>query len=228
MSITELDNPVWHSLTGIHQHLAIGGDLAKRYPSDILKWAAIKEYTEEAFNELSNIVNVGETVVVDGIPNLNSPQWEILRTATAIEMICRKAISAPEYDLEFQSLTVEDVPDMMTLVELTKPGPFTARTIEMAEYIGIRQDGQLVAMAGRRLATPSYREISGVCTHPDYRGKGYASLLTKILVHQFQENDFTPFLLVVPEKFEAKRLYERLGFEVHQEIEAAVMRKLAD
>lgn len=228
MSITELDNPVWHSLNGVHQYLAIGGDLAKRYPSDILKWAAVKDYTEESFQELASIVNVGETLVVDGAHNLESVQWEILRTATAFEMICTEPIPVPQHDLDVQRLTANDVPDMMALVELTKPGPFNVRTIEMAQYIGIRQDNQLVAMAGKRLCTPNYHEISGVCTDPNHRGKGYASLLTKILSHQFQQNDFIPFLQVVPEKLAAKRLYEKLGFEVHQRVEFAVMRKLAD
>jgi predicted GNAT family acetyltransferase len=228
MSLAELDNPVWFSLNSVHQHLAIGGDLAKRYPSDVVPFSALKEYTDQAYKELAGIIDIGETVIVDGVSNLDSAQWEILRSVSTFELICTEPISVPEHDLAVQKLTAKDVPEMMALVELTKPGPFKIRTIELGSYFGIHQDNQLVAMVGSRIYTSNYREISAVCTHPDYRGKGYASLLTTLLAHQFQQDGITPFLQVSTTKFGAKRLYEKLGFEVQQEIEAAVMRRLAD
>ncbi len=74
-----------------------------------------------------------------------------------------------------------DVPEMVALAELTKPGPFGTRTRELGEYLGIRKTKRLVAMAGERLHLPGYTEVSAVCTHPDFQGRGYARELMSIL-----------------------------------------------
>ena len=66
---------------------------------------------------------------------------------------------------------------MIALAELTRPGPFAASTVELGGYLGVRREGRLVAMAGRRLHLPGWIEISAVCTHPDHRGQGLSRLL---------------------------------------------------
>lgn len=224
MSITELDNPVWHSLTGIHKNLAIGGDLAKRYPSDIFGGVGIKESTEAAFTELASFTEPDETIFALSSSVPEDRQWEIVFSVAAPQMVCKKAISMPKHEVEIHSLGIDDVLEMLALIELTEPGPFLERTIEFGSYFGIQQDGKLVAMAGSRMFTPHYREISAVCTHPDYRGRGYAALLVQVLAHQFQQEGITPFLHTGPTNHTAIRLYEKLGFELHQEILIAVFR----
>ena len=72
---------------------------------------------------------------------------------------------------------VANVAAMLALVELTQPGPFAPRTIELGRYLGVHDNGQLVAMAGERCRLPGYREVSAVCTHPDARGRGLADRL---------------------------------------------------
>lgn len=228
MSIAELDNPVWESLSGRHQHLAIGGDLAKRHFPDVIHLAAVVEDTEQAFTQLASIVDVGETILIAEMSGVQNNHWEILQQVMTSQMIYSKLIAAPQHDVNIQALTAKDISDMMALIELTKPGPFKERTIEMGIFIGIYQDNQLIAMAGNRICTPNYREISGVCTHPDYRGKGYGSLLTKLLVHQFQQDGITPFLHVFTTNENAIRLYQKLGFETHQEKAYTLIRKLDD
>ena len=44
-----------------------------------------------------------------------------------------------------------DAAEMLDLVARTDPGPFRKRAVELGRYLGIRRDGQLVAMAGERL-----------------------------------------------------------------------------
>jgi predicted GNAT family acetyltransferase len=110
------------------------------------------------------------------------------------------------------------VPDMLALVEQTKPGPFFQRTIEMGTYLGIRHDGRLVAMAGERLHLTGWTEISAVCTAPDFRGHGLAGRLVRDLVHQIRGRDETPFLHSAATNTNAIRLYEAMGFRLRREV----------
>ena len=125
--------------------------------------------------------------------------------------------------LPILTLAKSDVPEMLGLVELTAPGPFESRTIEMGNYVGLRQQGRLVAMAGERFAARTYREISAVCTHPDYQGKGYARRLVSYLVNaNFQQGNI-PFLHVLAEKTGARALYETLNFRERRRMSVLII-----
>ncbi len=122
-------------------------------------------------------------------------------------------------------LTPADVPEMLHLAELTKPGPFAARTIALGSYIGIRSGGQLVAMAGERMKFDGFTEISAVCSHPDHRGRGLSSLLVSTLMRQILERSETPFLHVFDDNTRASALYRKLGFTRRRSITVTVLRR---
>src|SRR5712664_4213450 len=124
----------------------------------------------------------------------------------------------------FEELSFSHVDEMLALVELTKPGPFLKRTPQLGSYLGIREAGQLVAMAGERLKPYGYTEISAVCTHPDYRGRGYASSLVSILIQRIVKRDEIPFLYVRTDNVDAIRVYEKLGFKTRRNINNAVVK----
>jgi predicted GNAT family acetyltransferase len=124
-----------------------------------------------------------------------------------------------------EDLNVSDVDEMLALVELTKPGPFLRRTPELGSYLGIREAGQLVAMAGERLRPLGYTEISAVCTHPEHRGRGYASSLVLVLIRKITKRDETPFVHVRAENVGAIRLYEKLGFKTRRIINIVIVKK---
>lgn len=117
---------------------------------------------------------------------------------------------------------------MLALAQLTKPGPFGLRTRELGTYIGIRQNGQLVAMAGERLRVPGFTEISAVCTHPDHLGRGYAATLMTELMHRIRSRGEVPFLHVREDNTRAIPIYERLGFRKRVLLHFAVVRKPGD
>ena len=114
-------------------------------------------------------------------------------------------------------LTAHDIDAMMELVALTKPGPFEARTLQLGTYLGLREGGRLLAMAGERLRVPGYVELSAICTHPEARGRGLAAYLCRLLMLAAADRREVPFLHVRPEN-PAAELYRRLGFEVRRQL----------
>jgi predicted GNAT family acetyltransferase len=118
----------------------------------------------------------------------------------------------------------EDVDDIQELVRLTRPGPFLADTIELGRYLGIRRNGDLVAMAGERFRVAGATEVSAICTHPDHRGQGLAERLTMIVVDGILARGELPFLHVITDNTPAIRLYEKLGFVVGIEYDAIAVR----
>ena len=117
---------------------------------------------------------------------------------------------------EATPLGAADVPEMLELVAQTEPGPFLTRTIELGDYLGIRRDGALVAMAGERFQLDGWTEISAVCTRPDHRGRRLASQLIGALVASIELRSQRVFLHVLSTNTGAIRLYEKLGFRVRQ------------
>jgi predicted GNAT family acetyltransferase len=98
------------------------------------------------------------------------------------------------------------------LVEVTSPGPFRSRAIELGRFLGIREAGRLVAMAGERMWIGDFREISAVCTHPDARGRGYARALMGRVINRMLRAGETPFLHVRSSNARAIDIYRTLGF----------------
>jgi predicted GNAT family acetyltransferase len=115
---------------------------------------------------------------------------------------------------------------MLELVALTQPGPFGERNLDLGEYYGVFDAGRLVAMAGERMHAGALREISGVCTHPDYQGRGYARRLVERLIRVEVARNQTPFLHVVLENRQARQIYERMGFRPHQDLVVRAISRL--
>ena len=105
---------------------------------------------------------------------------------------------------------------MLALATLTEPGPFRTNTHEFGGFIGVKQDGALIAMAGQRLRPMGHVEVSGVCTHPDHRGRGHAAALMAIVAQRIQARGDIPFLHSYAANAAANALYERLGYRVRR------------
>jgi predicted GNAT family acetyltransferase len=187
--------------------------------------AGVAEDIDEAYTELAGIAEPGMPVAILGNnPPDDHPDWMAMQRMEGFQMTCDTPIEYEE--MEFEILTPVDVPQMMELVELTKPGPFSPRTIEMGEYIGVKVDGKLVAMGGERMKPEGHIEISAICTHPEHRGKGYAKAITGALTNMVLERGETPFLYVIANNTPAIKLYEKLGYKTRRTIRAAgMMRK---
>ena len=212
-----LDNPIWSALTTEHQHLARSHGLARRYLPDVSPFAGFLDPTEDAFAALERLVSPGEHVALFTASPVNVPgDWQVDRSRWIDQMICDTSLAAPP--LAPLPLGTTDVPEMLELTAATDPGPFLPQTIQMGSYFGIRaSDGRLVAMAGERLQSTAFAEISAVCTLPEFRGRGYARGLVTFLAAQILATGKTPFLHVKSENG-AKVVYQKIGFRIRAEI----------
>ena len=219
-----LDNPVWSSLSTTHASFAEGDDLAKRYPVDVAPFAATRDQSRESYHSLARLLGPEETAA---IPLATMPVlpagWTVVRKVDSAQMVWNTQ-TLPSVDYSFEELNISHVDEMLALVELTKPGPFSKRTPKLGSYLGIREAGQLVALAGERLKPYGHTEISAVCTHPDYRGRGYASSLVSILIQRITKRNEIPFLHVRTENVDAIGVYEKLGFKTRRIINIAIVK----
>jgi ribosomal protein S18 acetylase RimI-like enzyme len=207
-----LDNPAWHSLA-LQTEFAEGDSRARRYLPDIDPVAALPDGAPpEAWAALRPLVGANEPVHLLQ-PAFEVPDdWSVGHRGTVVQMIGVEP-SARIAGVPFIDLGVEDGPEMLALALATEPGPFAARTHELGQFVGIRIDGRLVAMAGERFVLPGMTEVSAVCTHPQHRGKGWAAALTAEMSARIHERGQTPFLHVVESNTTARGVYERIGFQ---------------
>jgi ribosomal protein S18 acetylase RimI-like enzyme len=221
-----LDNAVWHALTGPHAALAERAPQAARYRPDVSVFGGIADdATPEAWDELRDLIGPGSGIVVTR-SDLHIPDgWQILRNLPCRQMWLLGELTRDGRDghpvardpgvgaLEFSTLGLDDVPEMLELVGRTKPGPFVSRTVELGTYVGVRDEGKLVAMAGERLHPPGFTEISAVCTDASQRGRGLASRLVRVIAEGIRARGELPFLNLTQANESAYRLYDALGFE---------------
>ena len=222
-----LANPVWHALTGPQDNVAERHGPAVRYDPSISPFAALPDEPDrEAWRSLAALVGDGGTTVLfrEEMPPL-PPGWHDELHVPCFQMVAADFDVSVDADAEtVQRLTVDDVADMLALVEETRPGPFTSRTHELGTYLGVRENGRLVAMAGERMRPPGYTEISAVCTAETHRGRGMAGVVMRAVATGIVERGDIPILGVITENTPAIRLYEKLGFEVSRPIDVATIR----
>jgi ribosomal protein S18 acetylase RimI-like enzyme len=218
-----LDNPIWNSLSTLHAHFAEGDGLAKRYPPEVTLLAGMGEPTIEAYASLAKALQrAGAALFLYQPPHIPAG-WNTVHASPLVQMVCEKPNLAQD-GFPAEELTPADVPEMVALAELTKPGPFGSRTHELGEYLGIRKAKRLVAMAGERLHLPGYTEVSAVCTHPEFQGHGYARELMSILMRKIIQRGETPILHVRQENVSAIHLYEKLGFRTRRLLHFVIIR----
>jgi predicted GNAT family acetyltransferase len=225
-----LDNVIWTALTTRHAKFAESFDQARRFMPEVTSLAAFLEPTDRGYESLAGLLDVSRTIALAlEAPYQPRPGWNLVVGTPMPQMVYESTdvpLSRASSDPGIVELRAADVPEMMELTALTKPGPFNRRTHELGTYLGIRRDGKLVAMAGERLKVPGYTEVSAVCTHPEHTGHGYARILMTEVMYRIGSRGETPFLHVREDNVRAIELYQRLGFERRVLLHLAVLRKV--
>lgn len=234
MAVSEeiLDNLPWFALTGRQSSFAEGPGPALRFRRSVSSFCATEQLDDEGWQALAGMVGPGRAVVLfqATIGDVPDPFNELGRYPT-YQMVADglPTLEVDDSKVDVLHLGPDDAQEMMDLVSLTEPGPFFAETHRLGTYLGVREEGRLIAMAGERLQTDQVSEISAVCTHPAARRRGLAALLTSVLMDEIRERGQLPLLHVAETNIPAVKVYEQLGFRVRRDITglAARVRELS-
>jgi ribosomal protein S18 acetylase RimI-like enzyme len=222
-----LDNPARASLLGPHAHFARRHGPVLGYPADVAPFLALPDRPAPGvWPEVAALLGPGGTAVIPGERPDPPPGWEVLADLPGVQLV-DDSVRA-ESDGEAVALGAADVPEMLALVDRTRPGPFLRRTVEMGSYLGIRRGGRLVAMAGERMHPPGWTEVSAVCTDPGYRGQGLSTRLVRAVVLGIRARGESAFLHAAEDNTGAIRLYESLGFRLRRRLSFLGLRVPAD
>jgi ribosomal protein S18 acetylase RimI-like enzyme len=208
-----LDNPIWTALNSGSACFAFGDGVVRFIDRRIGFFAGIPLYDTEHLNQLYEAMDSGMRVIVfpPGYLELDT-KWKVRNDNALLQMVFEKPSLNLSSDASIRALAAADVPEMLALTQLAKPGPFLKNTIDFGGYFGFFVDGKLVSMAGTRLAAGPYTEVSAVCTHPDFVGQGLAQRVLPHVINYIQQQGQIPYLQLYPDNLPALRLYQRLGF----------------
>ena len=212
-----LDNIFWHALSGPQAKFAEGDHAARRYAHGFSAIVAFADQLRPDLSALAAFCEPGEHFYTEGWTGAALAGWQIEVESTMFKMIWEADMPAADEASDAVPLNAKHAPQALELAELTNPGPFGLRTIELGEYFGVFDGPRLIAMAGERSYAGTLREISGVCTHPDFQGRGLAKRLMLKLIRREMLRNETPFLHVMRDNISARQLYERMGFRNYKE-----------
>jgi predicted GNAT family acetyltransferase len=216
-----LDRPIWTALNTRHAALAEGNELAKRYPASVSPFAATGDDGEESLLALEAIASPGEKMLLVMADEIAVPPGFIIEmTADVVQMIADRSFEKIA-DERVEPLDESDAEEMLALATLTKPGPFSLQAQSFGRFWGVKLDGRLVAMAGERMKQPGYTELSGLCTHPDFQGKGLGTLLLHYVAGEICALGERPYLHAYTSNTNAIALYETIGFKLRREMNLA-------
>jgi len=219
-------NPVYHALLTGDRHLSFGNEQVKYFDEQVSPFAGFDPEYKNGFAELYEMLPSGRKILYAISSIITQPAgWQVQHEIKGLQFVYESNSKMKTQFPDVKPLSEIHVEQMVQLAKLTRPGPFGIRTIDFGSYFGIFDNEKLVAMTGQRLHVEHYTEISAVCTHPDYTGKGYAYTL---LQHQLQlilQQDQQPFLHVREDNQRAIALYQRLGFTISRTMNFYFMRR---
>jgi ribosomal protein S18 acetylase RimI-like enzyme len=221
-----LDNPVWTALTTLQMDLSQANGEARRFPPEVTLLGALEENSAEAWASLAKLTQ-GDPVTLysQSAPELPAG-WSSVRHVELFQMVMEDGLThVQSRGCAVLELTDADVPEMSAIYSATRPGRTLCPQIQRCGlFLGVRQEGRLVAMGGLRLHPPGYREITTVATHPDLNSRGYATAVVSVLAEKTLAAGERPYLTVRTDNQRAIAIYHRLGFRERMKIHSRTVR----
>lgn len=222
----KLDNPAWYSLTETQKHFGIGNNHLKCYQKDILAFTAFDHSNKNMLVGLNELIEINESFFIIGdLPSLPH-NYIIENPLPCLQMICTTAITIATGD-SIEKLSDADEVQKAGLVDLVQPGYYKNSTRLLGDYYGIKDNQQLVAMAGERMRMEGMTEISAVVTHPEFTGRKYAQQLVAHASNTILANGNIPFLHTLVTNHRAIAIYEYLSFIKRRIINFTKIKRIA-
>lgn len=213
-----LDRPVWSALTTRQASLAQGGGEAMRMAPEYGLFAASADLSPAGVAALAKLEIGDEGLGLVETAPVAAPLGLVQISSAACAQMIADEITPGDPSFAVVELGEADAPEMLALARLTRPGPFFEATHRLGRFVGVRMDGRLAAMAGERMKPAGFTEVSGVCTHPDHRRRGYAAGLMRMVARRILARGETPFLHAYQTNASAIALYGRLGFRIREQV----------
>lgn len=225
-SLPLLDNLVWHTLNGAMAHFSVGSESVRRFAPGFSPIIGFENPLAPDFTQVNALCQKGEQFFTDAWSAPVPEGWLLVKQSTMFKMVWTAGDPPSAKTEDWVELGEEHAAAALALAELTRPGPFGPRTRELGVYLGRFAGGELIAMAGERMQAGPWREISGVCTHPDHQGKGHARELMFELIRRQRARGQQTCLHVMSANTGARGLYERMGFQVYKESVVRIIERL--
>jgi ribosomal protein S18 acetylase RimI-like enzyme len=217
----------WQALSGPLAPFVRRTERAAVMDADVGIFAALADQRDpRAWDDLAGLVGAGSDTVLFPLTTTPPSGWRDQLHIPGVQMVGHGVDGRRRADVV--EVGAADVDEVLELVERTRPGPFARRTIELGGYLGLRRDGHLVAVAGRRLATDGLVEVSAVCVDPAHRREGLARVVVDAVVAGIRAEGRTPMLHAAADNTGAIALYEAMGFEVSDRFDFVDLRTPGD
>ncbi len=230
MAAHALDNPFFSALDSIHRDVALRHGEVRRYPAEFAPFLGIPHADVDMAAALDALVPAGDSVLLLGVAPARLPAgWALQPFADLAQMQCERELAVIDGP-DIIELDERHRADVLALTALVYPHYFRPRTMALGRYFGMyvadaRGEVRLAAIVGERLGTPDAREMSAICTHPDFLGRGYARRLTAFLGNETLRAGRQPLLHVAYSNARAKALYERMGYRLRRDIRFMALRR---
>jgi ribosomal protein S18 acetylase RimI-like enzyme len=222
-----LDSQIWHSLAGPHSQYSVGSGEVRMFRPEVAPAAGLQRITTANLSALAAMIPVGESIVVQSAEPFAPPrEFEMLDSHPLLLMVAHRFRPFTS-SIAVRELSPADMPAMKILIDAAQPGPLLPGAFLLGRFVGVMVGDALVAIAGDRLRPPGYIEVCTVCSHPEFRGHGFAKAAVSAIGEAIVAEGAKPYLAVVPENVPAVRLYQSLGFEPERPMYFNLMKRVA-
>jgi len=214
----QLKNPVWYSLKETHKEYVVEFDGVLFFKPEICTFGSFFDESKTAKASSEYLKNTDDFFFVseNQTPIIDDSKVILEKKIDGCQMVLNKLpdIKITESIVLLDETFLDEIYDLIWLV---MPGYYRKRSFEMGKYYGIFKNGKLVSIAGQRMQTNLFIEISAVVTHPDYTKRGLARQLIAYNTRQILKENKTPILhtnkgnLAIP-------LYKKLGYELTRDM----------